>query len=111
MLGQITRYLAAQGRERGVIDPLEAQRLWLASSAEADESDTVSHDFYGAMKIFARKLGGPAAFDALVVPSLVYREGRLRNGVVKWASVVAGLHRPAIVGKTWLGKWFQDTNA
>ncbi len=91
LLGQITRYLAAQGREPGVIDPLEAQRLWLASIAEADESDTVSHDFHGAMKIFARKLGGPAAFDAIVVPSLVYREGRLRNRVVKWDGVVRRL--------------------
>lgn len=91
VLGQITRYLAAQGRERDVIDPLEAQRLWLASSAEADESDTVSQDFHGAMKIFARKLGGPAAFDALVVASLVYREGRLHNRVVKWDGVVRRL--------------------
>ncbi len=90
-LGQITRYLAAQGRERGVIDPLEAQGLWLASIAEADESDTVSHDFHGAMKIYAHKLGGPAAFDALVVPSLVYREGRLRNRIVKWDGVVRRL--------------------
>jgi hypothetical protein len=90
-LGQITRYLAAQGKERSVIEPMEAQRLWLASIAEADESDTVSHDFHGAMKIFARKLGGLAAFDALVIPSLVYREGRLRNLVVKWDGVVRRL--------------------
>ena len=91
VLGQITRYLAAQGRERGVIDPLDAQRLWPASIAEASESGSVSHDFDGAMKIFARKLGGPAAFDALVVPSLVYREGRLRNRLVKWDGVVRRL--------------------
>ena len=91
VLGQITRYLAAQGRERGVIDPLDAQRLWPASIAEASESGSVSHDFDGAMKIFARKLGGPAAFDALVVPSLVYREGRLRNRTVKWDGVVRRL--------------------
>jgi hypothetical protein len=91
VLGQITRYLGAQGRERGVIDRGEAERLWLASIAEANESDTVSHDFHGAMKIFAGKLGVPAVFDALVVPSLVYREGRLRNGVVKWDGVVRRL--------------------
>jgi hypothetical protein len=91
VLGQTTRYLGAQGRELRVIDPLEAQRLWGASIAEASESDTVSHDFHGAMEIFARKLGGPAEFDALVVPSLVYREGRLRNRVVKWDGVVRRL--------------------
>jgi len=93
LLGQITRYLAARGRKRDVIDPLEARRLWLASRAEADGSDTVSHDFQGAMKIFARKLGGPEAFDALVVPSLVYRKARLRNRVVKWDGVV---RRPTV---------------
>jgi hypothetical protein len=94
VLGQITRYLAAQGRERAVVDPLEAQRLWLASIAEANESDTVSHDYQGAMKIFARKLSRSAAFDALVVSSLVYRKGRLRNRVVKWDGVV---RRPSVV--------------
>jgi hypothetical protein len=91
VLGQITRYLAAQGREPGVIEPLETQRLWQASIAEADASDTGPHDFHGAMKIYTRKLGGPAAFDALVVPSLVYREGRLRNRLVKWDGVVRRL--------------------
>ncbi len=91
VLGQITRYLGAQGRKRRVIEPLEAERLWLASIAEAEASDTVSHDFHGAMKIFARKLGGKAAFDALVVSSLVYREGRLRNRVIKWDGVVRRL--------------------
>lgn len=93
VLGQITRYLAAQGRERHVIEAPEARSLWLASTAEADQSDTVSHDFYGAMKIFARKLGEMAAFDALVVPSLVYRDGRLANRVVKWDGVVRRLPR------------------
>jgi len=91
VLGLTTRYLGAQGRELRVIDPLEAQRLWSASIAEASASDTVSHDFHGAMVTFARKLGGPAAFDALVVPSLIYREGRLRNRVVKWDGVVRRL--------------------
>jgi hypothetical protein len=88
ILGRITRYLAAQGRERRVIEAPEIERLWLASIVEASESDTVSHDFHGAMKIFARELGGPAAFDALVVSSLVYREGWLHNGLVKWDGAV-----------------------
>lgn len=91
LLGQITRYLAARDRQRVVIEPLEAQRLWLASIAEAEVSEAVSHDFRGAMKIFVRKLGGLAAFDALVVSSLVYREGRLRNRVVKWDGVARRL--------------------
>lgn len=93
-LGQITRYLAAQGRERQVIEALEGRSLWLASTAEAEQSDSESRDFYGAMKIFARKLGAARAFDALVVPSLVYREGQLANRVVKWDGVVRRL--PAV---------------
>jgi hypothetical protein len=94
VLGQITRYVGAQDRKLRVVDPLEVRRLWLASIAEADESDTVSHDFDGAMKLFARNLGGPAVFDALVVSSLVYREGRLRNRIVKWDGVARRL--PAV---------------
>lgn len=90
-LGQITRYLAAQGRERVVIEALEGRSLWLASTAEAEQSDSESRDFYGAMRIFVRKLGAVAAFDALVVPSLVYREGELANRVVKWDRVVRRL--------------------
>jgi hypothetical protein len=95
VLGQITRYLSAQGRERNVIDPLETRRLWVASIAEANESDSVSHDFDGAMKILARRLGGPAAFDALVVSSLVYREAWLRNRRVKWDGAVRRLRKEA----------------
>ena len=91
LLGQITRYLAAQGKEPSVIEPMEAESLWLASVAEAEASDTVSHDFLGAMKLFARKLGGQADFDALVVSSFVYRNGRLANRVVKWDGVVRRL--------------------
>jgi predicted nucleic acid-binding protein len=91
VLGHITHYLSAQGRKRSVIDPLRTQRLWLASIALANESDVVSHDFHGAIEIFARKLGGPTAFDALVVSSLVYRKARLHNRRIKWDGAVRSI--------------------
>jgi hypothetical protein len=92
-LGHITHYLRAQGRERSVIDPLRTQRLWLSSISEANESETVSHDFHGAIEILARELGGPEAFDALVVSSLVYRKARLQNRRVKWDGAVRGVRQ------------------
>lgn len=88
VFGHILSYLSAQGRKRSVIDPRQTRRLWLESISEAKESDTVSHDFDGAIEIFAGKLGGPAAFDALVVSSLVYREARLHNRRIKWDGAV-----------------------
>jgi len=91
VLGHITHYLSAQGRKRSVIDPLTTRRLWQASISEASESATVSHDFHGAIEILARKLGGPTAFDALVVSSLVYRKALLKNRRIKWDGAVRGI--------------------
>ena len=88
VLGNVIRYLGAHGRERRVIDAPKTRSLWLASVAEAEESDSVSHDFSGAVRILARRLGGPEAFDALVVASLVYRDAWLQNQRVKWDGVV-----------------------
>jgi hypothetical protein len=88
LLGTITRYLAVQGRERMVIEPSRTQQIWRASILEVERSDSRSRDFRGAMKVFARRLGEFTAFDALVVPSLVYRQARLQNQRAKWDGAV-----------------------
>ena len=43
------------------------------------------------MRVFTRGLLGSTAFDALVVPSLVYREARLNRRRIKWDGVVRRL--------------------
>ena len=88
LLGRITRYLSVQGRERKVIEPFRTRQVWLASIAEVDRSDSLSHDFEAAMQVFARRLGEFTTFDALVVPSLVYRQAWLQNLRAKWDGAV-----------------------
>ncbi len=88
VFGRITRYLSVQGRERRAVEPSHTRELWLASVAEVDESDALAHDFSQAIVVFTRKLSESTAFDALVVPSLVYREARLQNLRVKWDGAV-----------------------
>ena len=88
VLGQITRYLHVQGRERWAIEPSRTRQLWRESTAEVDAAGTLPHDFVAAIKVFARKLGESTDFDALVVASLVYREARLSRRQVKWDGVI-----------------------
>ena len=88
VFGRITRYLSVQGRERRAVEPSHTRELWLASVAEVNESNALPHDFSQAIVVFTRRLSESTAFDALVVPSLVYREARLQNLRVKWDGAV-----------------------
>jgi hypothetical protein len=90
-MGRVTRYLSVQGYQRFWIEEAAVKRLWRDSVAQVDASDSVSHDFSSAMRVFAGKLGESAPFDALVVASLVYRKATLARGVVKWDGVTRGL--------------------
>ena len=91
VLGAITRYLGVHGRERRVIELSQARQLWRASIAEVKASDSFPRDFRAAMRVFTRRLLESTAFDALVVPSLVYREAKLSRRRIKWDGVVRRL--------------------
>ena len=84
MLGRVTRYLSVQGYERRLIEESAVRGLWLDSVARVEASDSVSHDFRGAMRVFTKKLGESNLFDALVVASLVYRRAMLVRRFAKW---------------------------
>lgn len=88
VLGQITRYLQLQGRERLAVELPRTQQLWRASIAEVEQSDSLPHDFDNAIKMFARRLGESIDFDALVVTALVYRKARVGRRLAKWDGVV-----------------------
>jgi hypothetical protein len=91
MLGRVTRYLSVQGYERRLIEESAAQRLWLDSVAWVEASDSISHDFRGAVRVFAERLGESTPFDALVVASLVYRQATLVRRLAKWDGVIRPL--------------------
>ena len=91
VLGRILRYLSVQGHVRFVIEESTTQRLWLESVAQVEDSDSVSHDFRSAIRVFTDKLGESTAFDALVVTSLVYRQATLIRGLAKWDGAVRRL--------------------
>lgn len=88
VLGRVTRYLSIQGRERRVVEPSRTEDLWPTSVAEVNANDALPNTFYEAVKVFARRLSESMTFDALVVPSLVYREARLKNLHIKWDGAV-----------------------
>jgi hypothetical protein len=88
VLGQITRYLQVQGRERLTIELPRTQQLWRASIAEVARADSLSNDFDHAIRVFARKLGESIDFDALVLTALVFREARVARRLAKWDGAV-----------------------
>lgn len=91
VLGAITRYLGVQRRERRLVELPQTRQLWRASIAEVNASDSLPHDFQAAMRVFTRGLLESTAFDALVVPSLVYREAKLSRRSIKWDGVIRRL--------------------
>lgn len=94
MLGRILRYLSVRGHERFLLDETDTQRLWHDSVARVEASESLAHDFRGAIRVFSNELAKSTPFDALVVASLVYRQATLVRGLVKWDGAIRRLPRP-----------------
>lgn len=88
---QITRYLRDTGLQVLVVRLHEARKL-LAAGEPADGDDA------GARRAFVERLRADRAFDVVVLPSLVYREARVRavTHEVAWDGVTREL---SIVGE------------
>lgn len=99
MLGQIAAYLKVQRRDRRTITEDQTKALWRVSTAEVHASGS-PRNFESAIRVFAPKLAEIEPFDALVVPSLVYRSARLIRNKAKWDEVVrpinADVHSPDV---------------
>jgi hypothetical protein len=83
---ELLRYLQAHGARVAVIFAPDAIALWsdvaeaLAGRASHPGGDPVP-------SAFARSVASEAAFDLLVLPSLVYRDARVEGRVAQWDGV------------------------
>jgi hypothetical protein len=83
----IRAYLVdAHGKEISTPRVLEARDLWMRSIREAAAAGEGS-DFSDAVRILARGLRESGPYDALVIPSLLYRPARMSGYSVQWDGV------------------------
>jgi hypothetical protein len=93
--GELGSDLRARGYERSFVEPALAAQLWRRSIEMAKVADSSQRDFSGAVRLLAAEVQRTTPFDALVAPSLIYREARLRRQYAKWDGAVRKLERPA----------------
>jgi hypothetical protein len=76
----IADYLRASGKEVESIGLYAARDLWVSAVRKAKASPDVEQDFDAVAPTFVRFLHDQHRFDALVMPSLVYRSARIVQG-------------------------------
>jgi len=76
----MTAHLEARGKEVSSIGLYAAREFWRAATRDVEKSDDAERNFVAAAPPFAMQLQEQKAFDALVIPSLVYREARIVEG-------------------------------
>ncbi len=54
---------------------------------EVKESEALKNDFETAMHVYVAHLGENHSFDAVIIPSIVYRTTKTRDRTVKWDGV------------------------
>jgi len=87
---EIAAYLTSHGIEVVPTEEETARQLWTECFEQSRPRDG-DPDPAAAANAFVRQLRERTAFDVLVVPTLVYRKGRLRDGRVRWDGVVRAL--------------------
>ena len=83
---EIVAYLRLQGRQVERVSLLDGRRLWEESIAEVKASG-VPLGFDVSAAAFARKLGESRDFQALVMPSLLLHQTRVKHRKASWDGV------------------------
>jgi len=83
---EIVAYLRIQGRQVERVSLLDGRRLWEESIAEVKASG-VALGFDVSAAAFARKLGESRDFQALVMPSLLLHQTRVKHRKATWDGV------------------------
>ncbi len=87
MFGAIAGYIR---NHRGTLETFsrkEASAQWAASIVEVEESEALDDNFETAMGVYVAHLAETRSFDAVISPSLVYRNTKTRDRTVKWDGV------------------------
>lgn len=87
MFGAIAGYIRHRGNTLETLSRQDATADWKASIKEVKKSDALDNNFKSAMRVFVARLAGTTSFDALIVPSIVYRDTKIRERTIKWDGV------------------------
>ncbi len=87
MFGMIAGYIRDRGDSLETISRKDATAQWAESILEVKESEALKNDFETAMHVYVGHLGENHSFDAVIVPSIVYRNTKTRDRTVKWDGV------------------------
>ena len=82
-------YLADCGKDVSSLGLYSARDFWRGAVRDAEQSEDAEQTFDAAAPLFVRRIRESQPFDALVMPSLVYRTARIAQGsrFVAWDGV------------------------
>jgi hypothetical protein len=82
-------YLAACGKDVSSVSLYSARDFWRGAVRDVEQSEDAERTFDTAAPLFVRRIRESQPFDALVMPSLVYRTARIAQGsrFVAWDGV------------------------
>jgi hypothetical protein len=87
MFGTIAGYIRDRGDTLETLSREDASAQWAESIMEVQKSDALKKNFGSAMRVFVAKLAQTRSFDAVITPSIVYRNAKVRDRTVKWDGV------------------------
>jgi len=87
MFGAIAGYIRDHGDTLETFSRKDATAQWAESILEVKRSKELPDRFETAMRVYVERLAQTQSFDAVIVPSLVYRTTKTRDRVVKWDGV------------------------
>lgn len=88
-------YLRGQDRQVAVLDPIDAERLWLETIADLERSGETAN-LPSTSSEFARRVREQVSYDLLVLPSVVLRRARMRGHEAAWDGVRQQLALPIL---------------
>ena len=87
MFGAIAGYIRGRGDSLETLSRDDAIARWAASIKDVKQSSALEDNFESAMRIFVTGLAQAHAFNAVIVPSIVYRSTKTRERTAKWDGV------------------------
>ena len=87
IFGAIAGYIRDRGDTLETFSRKEATAQWAASIIEVKESKALEDNFEAAMRVYVAGLAETHSFDAVIAPSIVYRNTKTRDRTVKWDGV------------------------
>jgi hypothetical protein len=88
MFGAIAGHIRDRGNTLETFSRKEAAARWATSIIEVNKSEALEDNFETAMRVYVAHLAETRSFDAVIAPSIVYRNTKTRDRKVKWDGVI-----------------------